>query len=125
LCRTIEVALETHPVIVRERGMKNRMIFIVTALLFCSGVIAAQPSLQVSIHIPTMSVDPAAEAYLPHPIPVTVTIYNTGTAASQPLRARISFPPDLELADTEQHAIIKNPSPRSCNRMIPSRSHGC
>ncbi|MBR9978280.1 MAG: T9SS type A sorting domain-containing protein [Bacteroidetes bacterium] len=91
--------------------MKNRMILIVTALVFFSGVIAAQPSLQVSIHIPTISVDPAAESYLPDPIPVTVTIYNTGTVASQSLSARISFPPDLQLDDSEQHAMIKAPQP--------------
>lgn len=71
----------------------------------------AQPSLSVSIDIPPVSVDQATESYVPSPIPVTVTIYNTGTTASQALSARISFAPDLALDVSELDATIKTPVP--------------
>ncbi len=87
--------------------MKFRLILAAVLLICCAGGASAQPVLSVSIHIPTVTVDQATESYVPMPIPVTVTIYNTGNAASQALSARISFPPDLALDVSEQGAIIK------------------
>lgn len=91
--------------------MKFRLFLTAALLGICTASGFAQPSLSVSIHIPTITVDPAAEAYLPMPIPVMVTIYNTGSTASLPLSARISFTADLGLDATEQGAVIKTPTP--------------
>ncbi|MDX9760018.1 MAG: T9SS type A sorting domain-containing protein [Bacteroidota bacterium] len=91
--------------------MKFRLFLTAVLLGVCTGGTLAQPSFSVSIHIPTITIDPAAESYLPMPIPVMVTIYNTGSTASLPLTARISFPADLGLDAVEQGAVIKAPTP--------------
>ncbi|MFA6232818.1 MAG: T9SS type A sorting domain-containing protein [Bacteroidota bacterium] len=91
--------------------MKFRLIFSAVLFFLCTGGAFAQPVLSVSIHIPTITVNQAAESYDPMPIPVTVTIYNTGTTASLALSTRISVPPDLELDPSEFGAVIKSPVP--------------
>ncbi len=81
-------------------------------VLLCAISLAnAQPQLSVQIHIPAITVDPGGEAYSPMPLPVQVTIHNTGNAASGQLSARISFTPDLLLDASEAGAIIKVPVP--------------
>ncbi|MFZ1731354.1 MAG: T9SS type A sorting domain-containing protein [Bacteroidota bacterium] len=91
--------------------MKFRLIFAAVLLIICTGGAFAQPVLSASIHIPTITVDQATESYAPMPIPVTMTIYNTGSTASQALSARIAVPLDLALDPSELGAIIKVPAP--------------
>lgn len=96
--------------------MKHRFLVPVLFLLLVVGGtvqprLRAQPSLSVSIHIPSIGVDQATESYVPSPLPVTVTIYNTGTAPSQSLSARISLPVTLPLDSSEQGTVIKVPLP--------------
>lgn len=93
--------------------MKFRLTLAAVLFLFCTGGAFAQPVLSVSIHIPTMTVDQSTESYAPNPVPVTVTIYNTGTTASQALSARLSISPDLALDASEMGAVIKAPIPAS------------
>jgi hypothetical protein len=111
LCCTIEVALEIRPITFRKHAMKFRMILAAVLFISCTGGAFAQPVLSVSIHIPKVTVDQATESYDPMPIPVTVTIYNTGNAASQTLSARIALTPDLALDGSEQGAVIKGTLP--------------
>ncbi|MBR9975102.1 MAG: hypothetical protein KFF77_05940, partial [Bacteroidetes bacterium] len=96
--------------------MKHRFLVPVLFVLLVAGGIVqprllAQPSLSVSIHIPSIGIDQATESYVPSPLPVTVTIYNTGTVPSQSLSARISIPAELALDASEQDAMIKIPLP--------------
>ncbi|MBE0644451.1 MAG: hypothetical protein IH600_10265 [Bacteroidetes bacterium] len=91
--------------------MKFRSLLAAVLILCCTGGAFAQPKLSVSINIPPIAVDQATESYVPMPIPITVTIYNTGNVASQALSARIIFPADLELDPSEMGALIKTPVP--------------
>ncbi len=65
----------------------------------------------MSIHLPDVQVNVAAESYEPNPLPVTATIYNTGNAASDSLMARISLVTGLALDSSEQSVMIKRPAP--------------
>ena len=76
-------------------------------LVLCTAAAASQPNLSVDIYIPQITVNTTTQQYDPMPIPVVVTVHNTGTAASQPLSARITFPPLLELDASEMHQTIK------------------
>jgi hypothetical protein len=91
--------------------MKFRLILAAVFLGIFTGGAFAQPILSVSINIPPITVNQVAESYVPMPIPVTVTIYNTGNVASQALSTRISFTADLELDASEFGAVIKTPVP--------------
>lgn len=95
----------------RKNAMKFRSILAAVLIICCAGGAFAQPKLSVSIEIPPVTVDKATESYVPMPIPIRVTIYNTGTAVSLPLNARITFPPDLALDPSEMDAMIKTPLP--------------
>ncbi len=89
-----------------------KSLFRVLPVLLCVLSMAnAQPQLSVSIHIPTLTVNPNGEEYAPMPLPVQATIYNTGNVASAQLSARISFVADLALDPSENGAIIKIPLP--------------
>ncbi len=88
-------------------------LWILSAILLCGGVslLSAQPKLSVNIEVPTMSVAPSGESWQPMPIPVRITIHNTGNVASAALSVRVSFVADLALHDSEQSITIKAPTP--------------
>jgi hypothetical protein len=89
-----------------------KSLFRVLPVLLCVlSMTNAQPQLSVSIHVPTLTVNPNGEEYAPMPLPVQATIYNTGNVASAQLSARISFVADLALDPSENGAIIKVPLP--------------
>lgn len=82
--------------------------------LLCAVVIPdlhSQPQLSLALDIPPVTVDASAEDYAPRPLPVTATIYNTGSSASASLTARIRLVDGLSLDSTEQSALIKTPAP--------------
>ncbi len=71
----------------------------------------SQPQLSLAIDIPPVTVDVSAEDYAPRPLPVTATIFNTGSNATASLTARIRLVDGLSLDSAEQSAVIKTPAP--------------
>ncbi len=83
----------------------------IAAILCCtSGVANAQ--LTVSFHSPGYTYNRNAFRYDPTPYPLTITVRNTGTVATQPVSVRIAFFAPFSLDSSENSATIRPANPQ-------------
>jgi hypothetical protein len=82
----------------------------------------AQPHLQCSLDVPTIIADNVNLKYVPMPFTVTLTVINTGNAATDTVFATIVAPPDLSLAGID--APNKNTKKLLPSILQPNASSG-
>lgn len=91
--------------------MRSFLLSSALFLVLLPTLLYSQAQLSMKIHLPDVQVNVTTESYEPNPLPVTATIFNTGSVASDSLTARISLVTGLALDSSEHSVMIKRPAP--------------